>query len=136
MDTWRLFHYESFRRISRRRSVFSMVNTWEISSLLPPSLPPFIPFPLCAKNIRSVEKAHRNPSNFLLIQQQRKVTALSTWGARSSLSPCQENKGEMQSHVPWKPRNVPLSSPSTKPYDMGLLCSLPRNAQWKQNLSS
>lgn len=46
-------------------------NTWKIS---------FLSFPLW----ESVEKARRNQSDFLLIQAQRRVTTLSTCGARSA----------------------------------------------------
>lgn len=116
MDTWRLLHYESFRVISRRRHcVFSMGNTWDIS---------FFPSPLWARNINNVEKAHRNPSNFLLIQQQRKVTALSTRGERSAHSLCRENEGAMQLHLHRKPKSVSPSSPGTKLCHLGVTLQL------------
>lgn len=72
-----------------------------------------LPLPLHELGIPALSKKPRNLHNFSQIQQQRKVTALSTWGARGAHCPCQGNERETQLHMPWKPKSLSLSYPST-----------------------
>lgn len=44
----------------------------------------------------------------------------------AALSPFHQNNQEMQPHIDWKPKRV-FPYPSTKPYNLGLLCSVCRN---------